>query len=408
MAEKKIKKSNLFAALGAATGLGNAFRFPHLASIYGCSFFVAYALSLALICFPVLAAELECSRRGNLPRFLQRAAAVNSLIISLFYVLITSRLSSSAVSYALFSRAAAGPFLTVTGVIAVLALCYFLLKRGTFSLSGKASVVCFFALFSYLTLRGGFKITLPYGNIFSGSMWVDALGQSFLSLSLAAGVMPAFAEKLGKNFSAPLAAAKIIFVNLAGCVLSSLGALPFTDGGENAGLGYAFTVYPRIISALTKSDIGARFTGVFVYGGLGAVALHSTCSLAFPAVSGLKLPPAVFCIAAAALCPLFAYNGGEALSACDKMTCSVVAVCIALGECVCFVFSEKKLFKRIYMAVICVILAAFCVLSLCSVRFSVYSLPSAACAFLCLLAIPCAIFYADDFGKLNLRMPHGG
>lgn len=401
MAGKKLKKSNLFAALGAATGLGNAFRFPHLTSVYGCSFLIAYALCLALVCFPVLCAELECSRRGGLPEFLKRAAAVNSLVISLFYVLISSKLTLSAVSYAVFARENLGLYFTVVAVLLVLALCYFLLKRDKSASSGRASVVCFFALFLYLTVRGGFKITLPFGNIFSGSMWVDALGQSFLSLSLAAGVMPAFAQKLNKNFSAPRVAAKIIFVNLSGCVLSALGTLPFSDGGEGAGLEYAFTVYPRIISALAGTEFNARLTGAFIFGALAVVAIHSTCSLAYPAVSGLKLPPVIFCAAAALLCPLFAYNGGEALSACDKMTCSVVAVCIAFGECVGFAFYQKSAFKRIYTAVIGLILAVFCVLSLCSIRFSVYSLPSAACAFLCLSAIPCAILYADDFKKFR-------
>lgn len=404
MAEKKLKKSNLFAALGAATGLGNAFRFPHLVSTYGYSFFVAYAVSLALICFPVLAAELDCSRRGGLPVFLQRAAAVNSLIIALYYVLISSKLTSSAVSFALFARADGGWCFTF---IAVLALCFFLLKCGRLASSGKVSVICFFGLFIYLAIRGGFKISLPFGNILSGSLWVDALGQSLLSLSLAAGVMPAFAKTLDKNFSASRTAAKIILVNLAGCVLSALGTLPFAEGGESAGLSYAFTVYPRIVSAISKTAVTSRLTGFFIYGALGAVALHSTCSLANPAVSQLKLPPALFCIAGAVLCPLFACGGGEVLSACDKMTCSVVAVCIALGECVYFAFFEKSALKRIYTGVICLLLAVFCVLSLCSVRFSCYALPSAVCAFLCLMSIPCSVLYSDDFKKIRIRLTRG-
>lgn len=405
MAEKKLKKSNLFAALGAATGLGNAFRFPHLVSIYGYSFFIAYTVALALVCFPVLAAELDCSRRGGLPVFIQRAAAVNSLIIALFYVLISSKLTSSAVSFALFNRADGKWYFTV---IAVLALCFFLLKRGRLAASGRVSVVCFFGLFIYLAVRGGLKISLPFGNILSGSLWVDALGQSLLSLSLAAGVMPAFAKTLEKNFSASLTAAKIIFVNLAGCVLSALGTLPYAEGGESAGLSYAFTVYPRIVSAVSKTAFTARLTGFLIYGALGAVAVHSTCSLANPAVSQLKLPPAMFCVTAAVLCPLFAYGGGEVMSACDKMTCSVVAVCIALGECVCFAFSEKRVLKRIYIGVICLILAVFCVLSLCSVRFSCYALPSAVCAFLCLLSIPCAVLYSGGLKKFKIRLPRGG
>lgn len=405
MAVKKLKKSNLLAALGAATGLGNAFRFPHLVSIYGYSFFIAYAVALALICFPVLSAELDCSRRGGLPVFIERAAAVNSLIIALFYVLISSKLSASAVSFALFAHADGKWYFTV---IAVLALCFFLLKRGRLASSGRASVICFFGLFIYLAVRGGLKISLPFGNILSGSLWVDALGQSFLSLSLAAGVMPAFAKKLDKNFSAGLTAAKIILVNLAGCVLSALGTLPYADGGESAGLSFAFTVYPRMVSAISKTAFTARLTGFLIYGALGAVALHSTCSLALPAVSQLKLPPAAFCAAAALLCPLFSCNGAEVMSACDKMTCSVVAVCIALGECVYFTFSEKSALKRVYVGVICLLLAVFCVLSLCSVRLSCYTMPSAVCAFLCLISIPCAVLYGDGFKNFRLRLPRGG
>ena len=400
MAEKKSKKSNLFAALGAATGLGNALRFPHLVTIYGYSFFVAYAVSLALVCFPVLTAELNCAKKNTLPVFIQRAAAVNSLIIALYYILICSKLTASAVSFSLFTRSDGKWYFTL---FAVLALCFFLIKKDKLTLSGRASVVCFFGLFIYLAIRGGLKISFPFGNIFSGSLWVDALGQSFLSLSLAAGVMPAFAKTLGKNFSAEKTAAKIIAVNLLGCVLSALGTLPFAEGGESGGLSYAFTVYPRIISAISRTDFIARLTGVFIYGALGVVALHSTCSLFLPAVSQLKLKPIIFVSVGALLCPLFSYGGGEVMSACDKMTCSVVAVCIALGECVCFVFSQKNALKRIYIGGICIILTAFCVLSLCSVRFSGYSTVSAVCAFLCLIAIPCAVLYAQDFKNSTIR-----
>ena len=66
MAVKKFKDDNgIFAAVGAATGLGNAFRFPALCVSYGAAFIFAYAVALAVVCFPLLCAELEFGREGG-------------------------------------------------------------------------------------------------------------------------------------------------------------------------------------------------------------------------------------------------------------------------------------------------------------------------------------------------------
>ena len=60
----KGKTANgIFTALGAATGLGNALRFPSLCFCYGGGFVFAYVLSLVFVCFPLLCGELYLGKR---------------------------------------------------------------------------------------------------------------------------------------------------------------------------------------------------------------------------------------------------------------------------------------------------------------------------------------------------------
>ena len=56
----------LLAAIGAAVGLGNIWKFPYMAGAHGGSAFVlVYLLSIALIALPILVAEIALGRMGR-------------------------------------------------------------------------------------------------------------------------------------------------------------------------------------------------------------------------------------------------------------------------------------------------------------------------------------------------------
>lgn len=355
MAAKKFKNKNgIFAAVGAATGLGNAFRFPALCVSYGAAFVFAYAVVLSVVCYPLLVAELSFGRKemsGKAAKIwsaILRAAAANSALIALYYGVIAAKLGSASLSFALFSNPQTSPPLLFAAVLlAVLTAAYALIKGGSraLSVSGKASVTLSLALFCALAVagavRGGAFSSFELSRLASGGMWLDALGQSLLALSLAAGVMPTYAKSLPEGSSAATAALKIVVANFVICMLATLSIMPFSvTFSRTVGVLSGINAYSQVICALFPGGAGARIFGTLLFAILTVVAVHSLSSLAFPAVSHaaqkLRFAPLAFCAVAACLAPLFTCDNMLILSVCDKIACSVNAVAIAVAECLFF------------------------------------------------------------------------
>lgn len=357
MAAKKFKgKNSIFAAVGAATGLGNAFRFPALCVKYGAAFVIAYSVVLAVVCYPLLTLELSFGRRKlsgkaeKIWRILMRAAAANSALIALYYGVIAAKLGSASLSYAVFGGLCGGDFspLFFAALFAVLCAVYGLIKGAprALSVSGRISVTASVALFCCLavtgTVRGGAFSSLDIARLAGGGIWIDALGQSLLALSLAAGVMPSYAKTLGDGVSSKGAALKIVAANFVICMLATLSVLPFSvTFSRTVGITCAINAYTQVISALCSGGAGARIFGALLFAVLTVVAVHSLSSLAFPALSGalgeIRCAPLIFCVAAACFAPLFMCNGMRLLSVCDKIACSVNAVAIAVAEVIFFI-----------------------------------------------------------------------
>lgn len=377
----------MFAALGAATGLGNAFRFPALCAQYGAAFIAVYALSLITVCYPLLCAELALGKAKNFDkngggvwRIIFCAAAANSALIAAYYGVIASKLASASAGFIAYASPNPPDYSAVFAVVAVCAVACLLLIKGQSALdiSGRLSVCLSFALFLPLAGIGLGSARLSFDTrvLLCGGAWADGLGQSLLSLSLAAGVMPTFARSLPENFSPAKTAGKITAVNFCGCVVAAFATLPFTDGfAQGGGVACAFTVFPQVVFAVAKSPLSRRIFGAFAYACLCAVAVHSLCSLAYPLVGALarkfKFFPAIFCVLCAVLAPVFAANNCEILNACDRVACSVSAVIIAFAESL---YIAKTAHIRgvtaVFVRFICPVCCAFVVvLSLCSARF---------------------------------------
>lgn len=361
MAVKKFKdKNGIFAAVGAATGLGNAFRFPALCLSHGAAFVFAYAVVLGCVCYPLLAAELHFGRRkvdgkaAKIWAVIMRAAAANSALIALYYAVIAAKLGSASLSFALFSNPQTNsPLLFAAALLAVLGAVYALINGAprTLSASGKLSVTLSLALFCTLAVaglaRGGAFSSFEFSRLAHGGIWIDALGQSLLALSLAAGVMPSYAKTLPEGASSAASAFKIVVANFAVCMLATLSILPFSiTFSRTVGVTSAINAYSQVIFALFSGGAGARVSGFLLFAILTVVAVHSLASLAFPAVSGaavnLRRAPLVFCIAAVCLAPVFTLDNMLVLAVCDKIACSVNAVAIAVAE-VLFFLSQRHI-----------------------------------------------------------------
>ncbi|MGN1372472.1 MAG: hypothetical protein ACI4VK_00320 [Candidatus Coproplasma sp.] len=415
----KRERGDIFAAVGAATGLGNAFRFPALCARFGFAFIFAYALCLALVGYPLLCAELAFGRSKNrgkgagFIRLLMRAAAANSAVIALYYGVIACKLSGACLNYAVFSTVDTYAYMPYLCAIFIFPSVFFILKKGSSALgvTGKISVCASLALFSFLAVKGLSIGVVPFdlSALLCGEVWAEAVGQTLLSLSLAGGVMPSFARNM-HNVSLPLTAFKIIIANFIGCIFSSLSVCPFCINlAVEGGISCAFTVYPHVISCAVGGVIGRKILGVCVYGVLAAVSIHSLCSLAVPLLShfsGRRSAPVwVFCALSAIVAPVLSLNECQALSCCDRVACCVTAVILAFLECIAFAkrYEGEKAIGVLIRFVCPIVCGVSAYLSICSARFAGFNALSLALGFLS-AAFPVGYALLPLISRLKVRL----
>ena len=174
------KKANgIFTALGAATGLGNALRFPSLCANYGGGFVFAYAASLVLVCFPLLCAELYLGKRYAQPfdkalkncapklSWIAFASAINSALIALYYGVISAKLGGAFFRFAACGSAedTGGVALLATGAFSLAAVWFILRRPGPrMARTGAVSVFFSLGLFAVLTvavfIKGGSAVSV--------------------------------------------------------------------------------------------------------------------------------------------------------------------------------------------------------------------------------------------------------
>ncbi len=418
------KKTNgIFTAIGAATGLGNALRFPSLCFNYGGAFVFAYVLSLVLVCFPLLSAELQLGKLYDTPlnktlktcapklSWLAYSAAINSAVIAIYYCVICAKLGGAFFAFTSSGEAGdvGGVSLYAAGALSVAAVWFIMRGKNRIARSGILSVIgslTVLAVLAALVLAKGAGLLNVFGFCFadlrSGGLWADALGQSLLALSLAGGVMPTFARSFDKHFSAPKTAAKIIAFNFSGCLLAAVAALglsvPVPQGG---GVTVALKLYPQVIASAVANPVLRRMFGTAFFAFLWLVAIQSACSLLSPAIGLVKserrnFAIALSCAASFALLPVLAAKVCAAMFALDRMACSVNAVIIAFFEV--FIFNYPRNMPRLTYnsgKITSVLLKLFCpfacgalaLFSLCGARFSCFPFYAVAIALSALIAV---------------------
>jgi NSS family neurotransmitter:Na+ symporter len=395
---KKVDgKSFIITSLGAVMGLGNALRFPSLSFKYGGAFIIAYAITLLFICMPVLCAELKMGKSSNknFPQSLRGiavigegvgyAACLNSLYIALYYSAIVAFLLQMAIN--IFPQCIGGGNLSYfffdnilpsesneiafsPQILISLALCWvvlYLVLSGAFPLksSAKFAVTLQVVLFVTLAARGLaysnsgsalYALFVPnFNKLLSADIWAEALSQSLLSLSLAAGVMPAFGKSMPKNLSPVRAAAQILCANFLGCILSavamftSLYGCGLQVGMANGGLLFAFCVYPAAIAKLFNNAALCGIFGTLFYLSLLFTALQSTLSL-LSAVTSLRPQgeasnkfALILCTAGFIFSCAFSTKAAyPALVIADGYACLFIAPIIAAAECLLFIVGAHK------------------------------------------------------------------
>lgn len=331
----------ILASIGSAVGLGNAWRFPGLAAKHGGgSFLLAYVLAMLVIALPLLMMELAVGRRmrSGIPvalkgingkgEFIGWAATANAFLIVTYYAAVfawvimmcllsykfagmtgspdgladASNLWAEAVGMTgSTSFAGAGgniPVLLLLCLIISWLAIYYCIRDGASSVSKVVKYTVFIPVILLLILAvRGFTMDntaaamsalfIPKAAAFKNpTLWVDAIGQAFYSMSIMMAIMVAYGSFLDKksnivsdaliigvsDFLTSVLSGIVLFTTMYGCGMT-------VDDMSASGITTAFIIYPMAIVQLT--DIGwlnAMF-GVFFYLMLVTLTIDSAFSI---------------------------------------------------------------------------------------------------------------------------------
>lgn len=296
----------ILAAIGSAIGFGNIWRFPYVAyENGGGAFLIPYFIALFIAGIPLMLLELGMGSKskagppqafrdliGKKKEWIGWLASIAALLIVLYYAVIIGW----AVDYAFFSinldfagnpeafffndflQITDGPFsfgainwIIVLGLGIVWLWIYFSLFKGVRSVEKMVMITVTVPwLLIILFVANGFTLpgamdgvayylTPDFGKLLDPDVWIAAFGQIFYTLSLAMGIMIAYASYLPEKVDITKSG---IIICLANCftsvfaglaVFTTLGFLAFESGVPvsevvTSGIGLAFIVYPAAIS----------------------------------------------------------------------------------------------------------------------------------------------------------------
>ncbi len=314
----------ILASIGSAVGLGNAWRFPGLAAKHGGgAFLLVYIVAMLLLGIPLLQMEIALARRvrqgapGTMRAVRKGAESVgwiavsNGIVISVYYAVVFAWVIVMFVlsyKFAGFTKAADGAaqagglwlsVIKTTGttsgygtvawpvvgcLVVAWAAAYRCIRNGSSSV-GKVvkytvslPVICLLILaVRGVTMQGAMdglhRFFVPdWSALRDSSLWVDAIGQVFYSLSVAMAIMFAYGSFLDRSSNVAVDSVIIAFSDfiisvLAGIVMfTTMAGTGMLDNMTASGISTAFIVYPQAIVLLTKSPvINALFAYVFYF-----------------------------------------------------------------------------------------------------------------------------------------------
>ncbi|MBO7515222.1 MAG: sodium-dependent transporter [Lachnospiraceae bacterium] len=311
----------ILAAIGSAVGLGNAWRFPGLAAKHGGgAFLMVYLLAMLVIGIPFLMMEIAIGRKmhrgvpGAFRSIQKRSEPVgwfavsNAFVISVYYAVVFAWVILMAFASFKFAgitgdtAAASGiwaDLIKTTGttkgyttisvpVIGCLliawVLIYTCIRNVTVTVGKVVKYTVFIPIICLVILAGkgimmsgafeGLKqFFIPdFSYLSDPTLWIDAIGQVFYSLSIMMAIMVAYGSFLNEKANIAKDAMIIAFSDFAISVLSGIVLFTTMSGtGQlgsmtESGIGTAFIVYPQSIVLLTNSGIAnAAFAFIFYF-----------------------------------------------------------------------------------------------------------------------------------------------
>lgn len=303
----------ILAAAGSAIGLGAIWKFPYIAGQNGGgAFFLIFILFTLLLGLPLLLAEFVIGRStqanaissykkiapgkqwhwigilGMISCFILLSfySVIGGWIIAYLFKVITGGLNhlSSDQYGAIFGSTISDPIISVIVQLLFMLITIIVVARGVqngIELASKFMMPALFILFIILVIRSvtldgamegvSFLLQPDFSKVTSKTI-LEAMGQSFFTLSVGVSVMVTYSSYLPKNQSLPRSAISIVGMNLAIVLLAGLAIFPavFALGLEpGAGPVLLFNVLPTVFSQLPFGMIFfAAFLILFLFAAL--------------------------------------------------------------------------------------------------------------------------------------------
>ncbi|MBT8145852.1 MAG: sodium-dependent transporter [Gammaproteobacteria bacterium] len=287
----------VLAAAGSAVGLGNLVAFPVMASKNGgAAFLFVYLAFVALICYPIMLAEIAMGRNsqrspvgaftstpggGGIWRWAGKLAILTPFMIAVFYTVITVWL----VMYIIYSvtgsldylsqPATFGEVTTSTGLFIylplLLGLIFYILMGGVRNGIERLARILMPTLAGMLVLLVIFVMTLenasagivyylvPDFSKINGSVINGALSQAFFSLSLGMGILITYGSYFSREDNIPHSTRMVAIADTSIAFFAGMLILPAifafdpntnTDDLSTSSVGLIFSFLPQIFLSM--------------------------------------------------------------------------------------------------------------------------------------------------------------
>lgn len=402
----------ILAAIGSAVGLGNAWRFPGLAAKHGGgTFLLVYLVALFAMGIPLLMMEVSIARKfhkgaiesmrgiNKKAEFIGWAATSNAFVIVTYYsvvfawVLLMVFCSVKFAGMTGDSQAASQLFFNVTettglisgisipipvliALIGAWALIYYCIRDGASSVGKVVKYTVFLPIILLIimaikgctmpgAMAGLHKFFVPELSAFAdASLWIDAVGQVFYSLSIMMAIMFAYGSYLDNSSNLAEDCFIIAFSDAAISVLSgivmfsTMGGVGMLDSISASGIATAFVIYPQAIVNLTSIGWVNALFGVIFYLMLVTLAIDSAFSIVEGVSASIadkfKLTPKKvtigICAIASVISLVYATRAGLAwLDIVDNWTNQFNLIIIGIMECIAigWCFNLDKVLQQV-------------------------------------------------------------
>ncbi len=323
-------KFGLIAAIGGSVvGLGNIWRFPYLAGEYGgAAFILIYILICLFISIPIMIAEMSIGREGrsdviNSFRNISKKKAwgypgyisiLSAFILLSFYSILGGwalhflkeslctnliGLDSNEITsvFQIFINSAWQPIIwTFIFLIATAFIVLNGIEKGIEKYNKifmPLIVLILLGIFLYSTTMSGFKagITFLFKPDFSkitGKAWLEALGQSFFSLSIGMGTLITYGSYIKRKANIGKLAVTISATDMTVAILSGLAIFPAVfsmDISPTSGPSLVFITLPSVFNQMGEAGF---LISVIFYILLFVAAITSSVSMLEVVVTYLK------------------------------------------------------------------------------------------------------------------------